>query len=130
MIVIGNKLVTIVIELRKNERSMRERYVKSLLDMIILQLIKGTPSCGFDIITFINNYFNILLSPGTIYPLLSTLEKCGLIKHKNEKRYKIYALTKKGEKHIRSMMNDYMQVHKQCLSLSKQSVLSWIHMRR
>ncbi len=56
------------------EGDLRERLVKSHLDLIILWLIKSKPKWGYEINADIREEFTVYLSAGTLYPLLHNLE--------------------------------------------------------
>ncbi|MDI6916761.1 MAG: PadR family transcriptional regulator [Thermoplasmatales archaeon] len=86
-----------------------ERFVKNDLDTIVLALILEKPMCGTDIIKTIHKNFNVLLSPGTIYPLLHSLEKKGLLKCEYEVKTKTYKPGKDAEPKIRSLLNEHVQ---------------------
>lgn len=86
-----------------------ERFVKNDLDTIVLALILEKPMCGTDIIKTIHKNFNVLLSPGTIYPLLHSLEKKGLLKCEYEVKTKTYRPGKDAEPKIRSLLNEHVQ---------------------
>jgi len=100
-------------------REIRYRCVRSFLDFIILGLIKKKPISGYDVITYIYDRFQILLSPGTVYPTLSTLEEQGYITSFNEARKRLYALTKKGESIINQMAIEYLKCYVQLDTLSR-----------
>ncbi|MCG2825848.1 MAG: helix-turn-helix transcriptional regulator, partial [Thermoplasmatales archaeon] len=53
--------------------------------------------------------FNVLLSPGTIYPLLHSLEKKGLLKCEYEVKTKTYRPGKGAEPKIRVLLNEHIQ---------------------
>jgi len=62
-------------------RKMNERTIKNFMDILILaQLREGLPMSGYDFIAFIHKKFRILMSPGTVYSVLYSLERDGLIK--------------------------------------------------
>lgn len=78
-------------------KKVEERIVKKSLDIIVLKAVKKEPRSGYAIILLIHRKFGIKLSAGTVYSLLRSLEKKGLVKANNQKtRY--YTLTEKGEK--------------------------------
>jgi len=56
-----------------------EKMVKDNLENIILAILQKETMCGLDIIGTIHLKFNVLLSPGTIYPLLHSLKQKGLL---------------------------------------------------
>lgn len=95
-------------ELKLGDESV-ERFVKNDLDTIVLALILEKPMCGTDIIKTIHKNFNVLLSPGTIYPLLHSLEKKGLLKCEYEVKTKTYRPGKGAEPKIRSLLNEHVQ---------------------
>lgn len=83
--------------------------VKKNLEIIVLALIKRSPMCGTDIIQLVHKKFNILLSPGSIYPLLHTLEESGLITSKKDGKAKIYSMIEGSELKIQELVDE--QVH-------------------
>ena len=95
-------------ELKLGDESV-ERFVKNDLDTIVLALILEKPMCGTDIIKTIHKNFNVLLSSGTIYPLLHSLEKKGLLKCEYEVKTKTYKPMKGAEPKIRSLLNEHVQ---------------------
>ena len=81
--------------------------VKSFLDIIVLSMLKGSPSHGYGIIADIHKRFDVLLSPGTLYPLLYSLEKQGLITIELDGRRKNYLLTEKGTLQANRVISTY-----------------------
>lgn len=70
--------------------------MKSFLDIIVLSMLRDNPSHGYGIIADIHKRFDVLLSPGTLYPLLYSLEKKGMIAIELDGRRKNYLITEKG----------------------------------
>ena len=95
-----------IITSRYEEEILKEMHrdiVKSFLEIFILTKLKSYAALsGYDFVEVIQKQFNFILSPGTIYSTLYSLERKGLIKPlavssiKNRKR--AYTLTEKGEK--------------------------------
>lgn len=69
---------------------MLKRQVKKELDILILALLSKNPMCGIEIISAIREKFGFRLSPGTLYPMLQSLKKTGLIQHHQELKTKIF----------------------------------------
>ena len=86
-------------------KKMHRKIVKSFMDVIILAELRNVPMSGYDVIGFIHNKFGILVSSGTVYSLLYSLERDGLIKGMWSKRKRVYELTEKGEKTIEVVLN-------------------------
>lgn len=90
-------------------RNMKRRFVKSFLDMLILKLIRNEPIWGYKILKKIETLYQIKLRHGALYPLLSTLEKNGFVKSKQELQKgrvrKIYQITPKGAQLIQTYEN-------------------------
>ena len=76
---------------------LRNRIIKNFLDILIITEIKNRPLCGYDIINHINQKYNLFVSAGTVYSLLYSLEREGLITGVQGRRKRIYTLTEKGE---------------------------------
>jgi len=82
-----------------------KRLVTSLLDIRILSMLRNSnPLSGSDIIASVHNEFGFLMSPGTIYCVLYSLEREGLIEGKWDQRRRVYTLTRKGEKNIKLLL--------------------------
>jgi len=86
---------------------------KGMLELCILNAIKGTSLYGYDIVRKLRRIETLVISEGTIYPILSRLKREGFvqttIKESSEgPPRKYYELTAKGEQTL-SRMNDYWQ---------------------
>jgi DNA-binding PadR family transcriptional regulator len=101
--------LTITINGEKSEariiKKMHERVIKSFMDTIIMTELQNGPISGYDAITFIHNKFGFLASSGTIYSLLYSLERNGLVEGAWIERKRVYKLTEKGSKTIRTILN-------------------------
>jgi DNA-binding PadR family transcriptional regulator len=84
---------------------MHERIVKTFLDTIVLAKLteRNSPMSGYDVVTFIHDKLRIRISSGTVYSLLYSMERNGLIKGRLSKRKRVYTLTNKGEKKIKAI---------------------------
>jgi len=92
-------------------RKMHERTIKNFMDILILaELRKGGPMSGYDFITFIHKKFHILMSSGTVYSVLYSLDRDGLIKGMNDSRKRVYKLTDKGEETIKALLKAYEKI--------------------
>jgi len=88
-----------------------EKLVKKNLETIILTLVQRKPMCGTDIMKTIHLEFNVLLSPGTIYPLLQSMEEKGLLTFEKIGKAKTYAPAKDAELRIKNLLNERIQAH-------------------
>ncbi len=61
------------------EIDVNSHLVKTFLNIIVLTMLQKEPSHGYTLITDIHKKFDVLLSLGTLYPLLYSLEKKKLI---------------------------------------------------
>lgn len=84
-----------------------ERFVKDDLELIVLSLIANAPMCGTDIIRTVHRHFNVLVSPGTIYPLLHELEEKKLLKCEEKVKMKIYRLVDGSEEKVRKILSEH-----------------------
>lgn len=67
---------------------------------------------GYDVIALIHKRFGILMSSGTVYSLLYSLERDGFIRGTWNQRKRVYTLSEKGEENIRviTKANDEIQI--------------------
>lgn len=91
---------------------MRRRLVRVFMDMVVLaELMKRNLMSGYDVITLIHKKFHILLSSGTVYSVLYSMERDGLIKGMWNERKRVYKLTDKGEKTIKTVLKENEEIH-------------------
>ena len=81
------------------------------MDILILAELNMSPMSGYDIIGLIHKRYGLLMSSGTVYSLLYSLERNGLIKGVQNQRKRVYALTEKGEQNTKVIKkaNDEIQ---------------------
>ena len=85
-------------------REMHERVIKSFMDVIIMTELRKGPLSGYDVISYINAKFNLLVSSGTVYSLLYSLERNGQVEGVWKERKRTYKLTDKGEETISTIL--------------------------
>jgi len=86
---------------------------KGMLELCILNAIRGTSLYGYDIVRKLRDIEGLVISEGTIYPILSRLKREGFVQTTITESTegpprKYYELTTKGEKTL-SEMNKYWQ---------------------
>jgi len=86
-------------------KRMHERIIKNFMGILILAELKNGALSGYDVIAFIRNKFHLLVSSGTAYSLLYSLERNGLIEGKWNERKRVYKLTDKGDRTIQTILN-------------------------
>jgi DNA-binding PadR family transcriptional regulator len=85
-------------------KKMHERIIKNFMDIIIMTELQNGSLSGYDVISYIHNKFNLLVSSGTVYSLLYSLERSGLVEGIWDERKRVYKLTEKGEKTIDTLL--------------------------
>jgi len=86
-------------------KKMHERIIKNFMDIIIMTELRNGSLSGYDVISYIHNKFNLLVSSGTVYSLLYSLERNGLVEGVWDERKRVYKLTEKGEKTIDTLLS-------------------------
>ena len=89
---------------------------KGMLEFCILNAIRDTSLYGYDIVRTLREIEGLVISEGTIYPILSRLKREGFVKTKIKESSegpprKYYQLTKAGENMLKKM-NEYWQTIK------------------
>ncbi|MDD4979588.1 MAG: PadR family transcriptional regulator [Gallionella sp.] len=88
-----------VVKLDKNRltKKFRDRIIKNFLDVLVLKkLAEGEPQSGYDLISYFRSAKGVLLSSGTLYSLLYSLEHKGLVQGIWIERKRVYKLTELG----------------------------------
>ena len=80
-----------------------ERFLKEFMDILIMIKMREGEASGYDVLTYFHRKFDFLVSAGTVYSILYSMERDGLIKARNEDRRRIYSLTPKGEATIKAI---------------------------
>jgi len=79
-------------------KKMHERIIKNFMDIIIMTELQNGSFSGYDCISYIHNKFNLLVSSGTVYSLLYSLERNGLIEGVWEERKEFTNSRRKAKK--------------------------------
>ena len=85
----------------KPAEKLRKRAIKNFMDILVLTELKKQSLSGYDVMGLIHKKFDVLVSSGTVYSLLYSLEREGLIKGVMNQRTRIYELTDKGERDMK-----------------------------
>ena len=94
-------------------------FVKKFLEPIIFSMLLRKSMCGYDIIKEISNDYHVLLSQGTVYPLLYSLNKMNILEVKNDAKAKKYIPTKDGRFFMEKRLNDFRKGYAYFFSLLK-----------
>lgn len=104
------------------ERQISEKFVRSFLDIIVMTVLNGTPTHGYEIMATVHKEFGVLLSPGTLYPLLHSLEDNGLIESSHYGGRVVYQVSSKGKLKFESTLNTFsLAVEKMSNFIKKQN---------
>lgn len=96
-----------------------EQAIKKSLDIIVLALLQQRPMCGFDIIKTIVQNFSVLLSQGTVYPILYSLKEKGYVDivMRSDNKTRVYVPTEEGRKFMEEKIKEYILAQENILSL-------------
>ena len=73
------------------------------MDIMIMVRMREGEITGYDTLSYFHKEFDFLVSAGTVYSVLYSMERGGLIKARSEDRRRIYSLTPKGEATIKAL---------------------------
>lgn len=91
----------VMVSKKKIDQELRDRTVKSFLDLLILSVLTNNPSkSADDLMDRINQRFRVSVSPGILYSLLFHLEQDGLIVRDHIKNENVSKITQKGKEEI------------------------------
>lgn len=86
-------------------KELNQRVIKNFLDIIIMAKLRKGVLSGYDAMSFIHRKYNVRVSSGTLYALLYSLERNGLIEGMLTERKRLYKLTEKGVKTIETILH-------------------------
>jgi DNA-binding PadR family transcriptional regulator len=84
---------------------MHERIIKNFMGIIIMTELRNGSLSGYDGISYIHSKFTLLVTSGTVYSLLYSLERSSLVEGTWNERKRVYKLTEKGEKTVDTLLN-------------------------
>jgi len=97
--------------LEQYERNqIRVSLLKRFIDVIVLEELKKCEMSGYDLVFRLHTKYDLLVSPGTVYALLYSLERQGLIKGKVEERKRVYELTNNGLENANFLKKQFKEV--------------------
>ena len=73
------------------------------MDVLIMIRMREGETSGYGILTYFQREFDFMVSTGTVYSILYSMERDGLIEARREDRRRIYSLTPKGEATVRAI---------------------------
>ena len=93
-------------------KDVADEYVKASIETLLLSMLREKSLCGYDLLKEIYQKFGVLLSQGTIYPLLHHLEAKGLLKAEVSPttRGKIYSPTETGRELIDRRVSEFLRM--------------------
>ena len=86
-------------------RKMQERVAKSFLDMLILTKLRKEPKSAYGIFVSIDRKLRFRVNSSTVYSIVYSLMRDGLIENSEQRRAKVYRLTDKGERTVQAFLN-------------------------
>jgi DNA-binding PadR family transcriptional regulator len=107
-----------------NGEKIAERHVKAFLDLLILGILNGKTMYGYKIIGAIHKEFGVLLSPGSLYPLLHMLEKKKMVSSEFCGGKINYSVTSVGRRAFQNTFAEYRAAVKQLDIFMKASARS------
>lgn len=84
-----------------------ERFLKEFIDILMMVKIREAEATGYDLLVYFHKKFDLLVSPGTVYSVLYSMERNGFVKARMEDKRRIYSLTPKGKTTIKAINESY-----------------------
>ncbi len=96
-----------------------EDIVKNHLEVIILSMLIEKSMCGYDLIKEIVSRYNVLISQGTVYPLLYSLKEEGILQvesMKGDMKTKRYSVAPEGRRSIEKKIDEFIRAEESILN--------------
>ncbi len=99
---------------------------KGLLELCVLNALQNGPQYGYDIVKQLRAIEGLMISEGTIYPILSRFRKQGLVETTIEESpegppRKYYTLTTRGRLYLAEMNAIWEQIQQGIATLQKRT---------
>ncbi len=78
-------------------RKFNERVLNCFSDIVILNQLEKQALSGYDLIRYVSKSYGILMSAGTVYAAMYSLERAGLVSSIFTGRKKLFVLTDEGK---------------------------------
>jgi len=100
------------------------KILKGMLEIVILELLSAKPMHGYAVISAIRKTYGVYFGPSTIYPLLNSMERRGLVKcewmfNAKDRPKKVYYLTDEGKMFLHEGENSIKILVKPLLTSAK-----------
>jgi len=93
--------------------------VKNHLEVIILSMLIEKSMCGYDLIKEIFSRYNVLISQGTVYPLLYSLKEDGILhveSMKGDMKTKRYSIAPDGRQSVEKKIDEFIRAEESILN--------------
>ena len=83
---------------------LNSRLIQNFMDIIALKLLRNNHlASGYDLIRHFHQRFHMLVSSGTVYSMLYSLERQGFLEGNFDGRRRVYRLTGQGEEFLKKV---------------------------
>jgi DNA-binding PadR family transcriptional regulator len=94
------------------------RLIQDFMDIVILKLLRGNHcTSGYELIKYFHHKFHMLVSSGTVYSMLYSLERQGSIEGNFDGKRRVYKLTKEGQTFLTEICKKGQRNHSVFLSI-------------
>jgi DNA-binding PadR family transcriptional regulator len=78
------------------KKAFTKRLITNFLDIVVIAQFPNEQFSGYDILTFLQNHFDLKFSSGTVYSTLYAMERQNLIEGTKTENKRLFKVTKKG----------------------------------
>jgi len=94
-------------------KELQRSIVKNFLDTVVMVKLKTSGSLtGYEVMEYVQQKYGVVISSGTVYSLLYSLERKGFLKADCNSGKRSYALTDEGLKATQSILNSKEEIKK------------------
>jgi DNA-binding PadR family transcriptional regulator len=98
---------------RKVLKEIQRSMVKNFLDTVVMVRLKACgPLSGYDLMEYVQQKYGVLISSGTVYSMLYSLERKGFLRAESVSGKRLYALTDEGVKSVKGIIESKEEIAK------------------
>ncbi len=82
--------------MKRSAEELRRQLLRRFIDVLIVAALKEREMTGYDVMLLLNKNYDLMISSGTIYSTLYSMEREGLLKGDSDGKRRVFRLTEQG----------------------------------
>ncbi len=94
-------------------KEIQRNMVRNFLDtLVMVKLRRGPPMSGYDIMDYVQQKYGVMMSSGTVYSMLYSMERRGLLTASLAAGKRLYTLSDEGLRNVDGVLESKEEIKK------------------